>query len=119
MQPEEARTAGADRRSVLHLELPALVAVPPGVVTEIGPVIAPAGTVVEIRGFDAAVTVAAVPLNRTAVAPVKCVPGNVTAEPTGAVVGEKLVIVGEGDPCATSACTRLPTSGTPRRVASS
>ena len=39
---------------------------------------------------------AAVPLNRTAVAPVKFVPLIVTLVPTGPLVGVKLVIVGGG-----------------------
>ena len=47
-----------------------LVAVPPGVVTLTGPVVAPLGTVAEIEVSDVTVKVALVPLNRTAVAPV-------------------------------------------------
>ena len=39
---------------------------------------------------------AALPLNRTAVAPVKFVPLIVTLVPTGPLVGVKLVIVGAG-----------------------
>jgi hypothetical protein len=52
------------------VKLPLLVAVPFGVVTVIEPLLAPAGTVVLICvGADG--VVAAVPLNATAVAPVK------------------------------------------------
>ena len=39
---------------------------------------------------------ALVPLNRTAVAPVKIVPLMVTPDPTGPLAGQKLVIVGAG-----------------------
>jgi hypothetical protein len=43
---------------------------------------------------DVTVNVALVPLNFTAVAPVKVVPVIVTLAPTSPLVGEKLVIVG-------------------------
>jgi hypothetical protein len=78
------------------VKLDELVTVPPGVVTLIVPVVAPVGTVVAI---DVAVTVprvAAVPLNFTLVAPVRFVPVMVTAIPTPALVGVKLVTVGAG-----------------------
>ena len=52
----------------------ALVAVPPGVVTAIGPVVARAGTVAVILVSETTVKVARVPLNLTAEAPVKPVP---------------------------------------------
>jgi hypothetical protein len=75
----------------------ALVAVPPGVVTLIGPVVAPDGNtaviVVELTTLKEA---AFVPLNLTAVALVKLVPVRVTIAPLPpqALVGEKLAIVG-------------------------
>src|SRR5436309_5452913 len=73
----------------------ALVAVPPDVVTLSGPVVAPAGTVAWIAVVDVTVKVVAlVPLNRTAVTPVKFVPLMVTFAPTGPLGGEKLVMVG-------------------------
>jgi hypothetical protein len=72
----------------------ALVAVPPGVVTLSGPVVAPAGTVAWIAVADVTVKLVVVPLNRTAVAPVKFVPLIVTVAPTAPLVGVKLVIVG-------------------------
>ena len=59
---------------------------PPGVVTEIGPVVAPAGTVVVIVPEGSTVKAAATPLNETAVAPVK--PVTVTLVPTGPKIGE-------------------------------
>src|SRR5438445_5978851 len=78
------------------VKLLALVAVPPGVVTLSGPVVAPLGTVAEIEVEEVAVKLALVPLNRTAEAPVKFVPVIVTGVPTGPLVGVKLVIVGAG-----------------------
>src|SRR5258708_8477614 len=59
----------------------------PGVVTVMGPVVAPAGTVVVIVPGGFSVNVAATPLNETAVAPVKFVPVIVTPLPTGPKVG--------------------------------
>ena len=58
-----------------------------GVVTVMGPVVAPAGTVVVIVPGGPSVKVAATPLNETAVAPVKFAPVIVTFVPTGPNVG--------------------------------
>lgn len=58
----------------------------PGVVTVMGPVVAPDGTVVVIVPGGPSVNVAATPLNETAVAPVK--PVIVTPVPTAPKVGE-------------------------------
>lgn len=58
----------------------------PGVVTVMGPVVAPGGTVVVIVPEGSTVNVAATPLNETAVAPVK--PVIVTPVPTGPKIGE-------------------------------
>jgi hypothetical protein len=73
------------------------VAVPPGVVTEIGPMVGFAGT---MAVMDVALTtvklVAAKPLNFTAVAPVKLVPVIVTFTPAAPDVGVNDVIVGAG-----------------------
>jgi len=68
--------------------------VPPGVVTLIGPLEAPAGTVAWIAVGELTAKLALVPLNRTAVAPVKFVPLIVTLVPAGPLPGVKLVIVG-------------------------
>jgi hypothetical protein len=76
------------------VKLLALLAVPAEVVTLIGPVIAPAGTVAVIAVAEFTVKPALVPLNRTAVAPVKFVPLMVTLVPTGPLLGVKLVTVG-------------------------
>src|SRR5438876_729432 len=74
-----------------------LVAVPAGVVTLSGPLVAPLGTVAEIAVAEVTEKLTAlVPLKRTAVAPVKAVPVSVTLLPTGPLVGAKLVIVGAG-----------------------
>jgi len=73
-----------------------LVAVPAGVVTLSGPVVAPAGTVAWIAVAEFTVKLALTPLNATAVAPVKFVPLIVTPVPTGPLVGAKLAMVGSG-----------------------
>src|SRR6266480_4799678 len=75
----------------------ALVAVPPGVVTLIDPVVAPAGTVACIAVVEVTVKlVALTPLNVTDVAPMNFVPVIVTVLPTGPLGGVKPVIVGGG-----------------------
>lgn len=72
-----------------------LVPVPPAVVTLMGPVVAPAGTVVVIWVSEATVNgLAEVPLNLTAVAPVNPEPLIVTAVPDAPLVGEKEVTTG-------------------------
>jgi len=71
-----------------------LVAVPAGVVTLSGPVVAPAGTVAWIVVSEVTVKVALTLLKATAVAPVKFVPLIVTLVPTGPLLGVKPVIVG-------------------------
>src|SRR5256885_7940980 len=59
-----------------------------GVVTVMGPVVPPLGTVAVMEGSETTVKlVAATPLNSTAVAPVKVVPVIVTTVPTGPKVG--------------------------------
>jgi hypothetical protein len=79
------------------VKLPVLVAVPPGVTTEIGPELAPAGTVALIWVFESTVNVAAfVVPNLTMVAPVKPVPLIVTEVPTGPEFGENPVMEGTG-----------------------
>src|SRR6266446_2846969 len=79
---------------MLTVKLPALLAVPPGVVTLIGPLVAPAGTVAVMVVAEPTVKLALVPLNSTAVAPVKLAPLIVTLVPTGPLVGVKLETVG-------------------------
>src|SRR3989441_9139816 len=80
----------------MTVKLLALIAVPPDVVTLIGPVVAPLGRVVAIEVDEFTVKLAATPLMVTDVTPVKFVPAIVTLVPTGPLVGEKLVIVGGG-----------------------
>src|SRR6266513_1596783 len=79
---------------LMTVKLPALLAVPPGVVTLIGPLVAPAGTVVVIAVAELTVKLALTLLNSTAVAPLKLVPLMVTLVPTGPLLGVKLEIVG-------------------------
>ena len=79
----------------MTVNVPALVAVPPAFVTEIVPVVAPAGTVAVIDVAELTLKlVAEVPLNLTELVPPRFVPPIVTAEPTRPLVGVKPVIVG-------------------------
>ena len=71
-----------------------LVALPLRVMTEICPVVAPAGTIAVICVELLTVNVANVPLKATEVVPTKFVPLMVTTVPTGPEVGENDVIVG-------------------------
>jgi hypothetical protein len=80
--------------SLTTVKLPTLLVVPAEVMTLIEPVVAPAGTVAVIVVAEPTVKAALVPLNSTAVAPVKFVPLIVTLVPTRPLVGVKLVIVG-------------------------
>ncbi len=81
------------------VKLAELVVVPPVVVTEIGPVVAPTGTAAVIWPGETTVTaVAASPLNATVgtvvVALVRLLPLIVTISPTGPVVAVKLAMLG-------------------------
>src|ERR1044071_470068 len=71
-----------------------LVPVPEGVVTEMVPVVAPAGTVAVIWVSELIVNEALVPLNFTLVAPVNEAPLITTIAPGAPLVGLKLVILG-------------------------
>jgi hypothetical protein len=73
-----------------------LVPVPSGVVTEIGPVVAPLGTIAVIWLAELTVKLAATPAKLTDVAPVKLAPAIVTLVPALPLVGLKLVMVGAG-----------------------
>jgi hypothetical protein len=74
----------------------ALVAVPAGVITLTGPVVAPVGTVVVICVSEFTVKMAAVPLKLTEVARVRPVPVTVTEVPVGPLVGLSPLMVGAG-----------------------
>ena len=79
----------------ITVKVSALVAVPPGVVTAIDPVVAPAGTVAVICVEESTVNmVALVPLKATVVAPPRFAPVMTTFVPAGPLVGEKLEIDG-------------------------
>lgn len=71
------------------MKLAALVAVPLGVVTDIGPVSAPVGTIVMILPGASLTITAAWPLNRTLVAPARFAPTIWMRSPAAAVPGEK------------------------------
>jgi hypothetical protein len=73
------------------------VAVPPGVVTAMAPVVAPVGTVkVMVVPFTTVKPVITTPFRVTEVAPVKLVPVSVTTVPTVPIPGVKDVMVGAG-----------------------
>ena len=74
--------------------VPALVAVPPGVVTEIAPELAPAGTLSRSCSFDSTAKAAATPFTFTEVTPPKPVPSTTTVLAAAALPGAKPVIVG-------------------------
>lgn len=78
------------------VKLPPVI-MPPGAATIIGPFVAPTGTVTAIWLSEFATKLeAGVPLNSTAVAPVKPVPLTNTVEPTVDEVGDTLEKVGAG-----------------------
>ena len=95
----------------------ALFAVPPGVVTVIGPVVAPAGEFAVICVVEFTVNAALVPLNATADTELKFVPVITTVVFCTPLAGVKLVIVGAGGACATSVVRRFVMFGTPTPVA--
>ena len=77
------------------VRLVAEVAVPPGVITAIRPVVAPVGTTAVMLVAETTLNVtAATPLKVTDEAPVKLVPVIVTVAPRAAVAAVKLVTVG-------------------------
>ncbi len=79
---------------VTMVKIEALVPVPPGVVTEIWPVVAPFGTVALIEASETTENVADVPLNVTDVAPVNPDPEMTTVPPTGPLTGLNEEMVG-------------------------
>ena len=78
------------------MKVPALVAVPPGVVTLHLPVAPPLGTVVLIDVAELTVNVAATEPSLTAVAPVRLVPVSVMFVPAAPLVGAKEETDGAG-----------------------
>jgi len=81
----------------ITVKLMALIPTPLAAVTEMGPVLAPAGTVAMIDVAETTLNeVAGVLLNATAVTPSRLVPLMVTVVPTAPVVGVNLVTVGAG-----------------------
>jgi hypothetical protein len=92
------------------VKVAALAAVPMGVVTLIGPVVALAGTTALIRVPVFIEKVAEAPLNVNDVAPAKLVPLMVTLIPTAPLVGEMLVIVGSKPTVKSVALVAVPES---------
>lgn len=83
-------------RFVSTVNVDELVPVPPLVVTAIGPLVEPVGTVAVICVSEFPLKPALVPLNVTRLAPVSPVPVTVTDAPTPPLVGVKPVTVGAG-----------------------
>ena len=80
--------------TAVTVKLDALDALPAEVVTAIGPLVAPEGTVAVICVSETTVKVDALPLNVTDDAPVKPVPVTVTDVPGEPLAGEKPPTVG-------------------------
>jgi len=92
---------GAD--GLVMVKEAALVAVPPFVVTVIGPLVALSGTVAVMRRAEETTYFAAVPLKATALAPRKFAPETVTLIPGEPLAGLNPEIVGfDGRCCAAS-----------------
>ena len=89
--PDQTRVNGRADYETTKLVLD--LTVPPGVVTDIGPDVAPVGTGTTIFVAASLVGFAVVPLNST-VAPPRFVPVIVTTAPIGPAAGENAVIVG-------------------------
>jgi len=87
-------TVGAAVGGAVTVNAAELVAVPPEVVTEIGPLVAPLGTVAVIWVLLTTLYAAPVPLNVTLDAPVKPLPVTVTLVPGGPEAGLKPLIDG-------------------------
>jgi hypothetical protein len=92
--PLDGLTAVTDADAAVTLKLAELVAVPFGVTSVIGPVVAPSGTCVVINVSETTVNSALAPLKRTAVAPVKNLPPMPTDCPTGPLAGLVALIAG-------------------------
>ena len=94
------------------VKVPVLVALPPGVVTAMVPLVAPAGTVkMMVVALTTVKPVTATPLSVRAVAPVKFVPVTVTVVPTGPLAGVKLTMVGAGVVTVNVAAAEVPPPG--------
>ena len=87
----------------------ALIAVPPGPVTLIGPALTPEGTVASIRVSERTLmSTAAVPLNLTAVVPTNPLPVIVTSVPACPLSGWKFSIVSTGSTVKLAALVAVP-----------
>jgi hypothetical protein len=89
------------------VKLAALVAVPPGLVMLIGPVVAPVGTLALSEVALRIVKLASVPLNFTALTRAKLTPLMITLVPTSPLVGEKPVMV-SGTALTAAAASSIP-----------
>ena len=94
--PPRAETHRLNDGGTSTVKFVLLAPVPPGPVTAIGPVIAPAGTVAVIWISKITLKMAATPPKVTAVAPLKFAPEMVTLAPASPLVGKKEVTCGTG-----------------------
>jgi hypothetical protein len=95
-EPEAGENEAIDGAAPVTANEIEVEAVPEGVVTLIGPLVAPAGTDVWIRVVEMTLNTAEVPLNETAVAPAKLDPVSVTVVPGVPEVGATDVTMGGG-----------------------
>jgi hypothetical protein len=95
------------RVEVDTVKLVELVDVPPGLITLIGPVVAPAGTVASIEVAEITEKLAMLPLNRTKLAWEKLYPVIVTLVPAGPPVGKNPVMAG-GTALTAAAASSMP-----------
>lgn len=99
--------AMAGQPTVVTVKLDELVAVPSGVVTDMGPLLAPAGTVATIRVELDRTKAAETPLNLTLLTSLKPEPEIVTSPPVQAVEGVNESIVGGGPAMAAGAMNMI------------
>src|SRR5262249_35430209 len=85
--PDGGGGGGGGGGDAVTVNANALVVLPPGVVTVIAPVCAPAGTVAESKVSEVTLKPAAAPPKATAVVPPRCVPVIVTWPPIGPLDG--------------------------------
>ena len=97
LDPLEGVKFAIEGQPVGTVKLDWLAAVPFGVATVTGPVVAPLGTTAEMRDGDSIVKVAEMPLKRTVVALERLVPVMVTLTPGQPPVGLSELIVGAAD----------------------
>ena len=95
------------------MKLFALVDVPPAFVTEIVPLVAPAGTVTRMKFAVSTLKLAPAPLIVTLVVPTKCEPCSTKVDPGLPLDGRKLMIRACGGASPASITKNVPLDGGP------